>query len=254
VSTPAPAPAAAAATAPAWRIAVVEQVLRRTPNAVSVFLRDPFGAHRAGQHVDVRLVAEDGYEARRSYSIASAPGAPRLELLVERLPDGEVSPYFNDVVRPGDTIELLGPIGGHFVWSAEQAGPLLLLAGGSGIAPLMAMLRERAAHAPAVDAMLVYSARTWAELAFADELLAMAERDPRLRFVAVTTRERARRAGDLDRRLDASALAGLLQAWAREPADVYVCGATGFVETVSSALVDGGLPARRISAERYGGT
>jgi ferredoxin-NADP reductase len=236
-----------------WTEASVDAILRRTERVVSVFLRSTLARHEAGQHVDVRLVAEDGYEARRSYSIASAPGDERIELLIEWLDDGEVSPFFHDVVQVGDTIELRGPIGGHFVWRSDQPGPLLLVAGGSGLAPLLAMLRHRAATASAAETLLLYSARTWNELICRDELLEMAARDARLRFVAVTTREPSRRAGDHATRVDRALLADVLGRWRHAPADVYVCGSTGFVETVSSALVEEGVAPHSIRAERYGG-
>jgi len=173
-----------------WREATIEQIVRRTPHAVSVFFSNPLGPHRAGQHVDLRLVADDGYEARRSYSIASAPDSDRIELLIERLADGEVSPYFHDVARAGDTIELLGPLGGHFVWPRSLPGPLLLVAGGSGIAPLMAMLRHRARALPAVPAALLYGGRTWDELAFRDELLALADASPSFALTFATSARR----------------------------------------------------------------
>ncbi|HSI47643.1 MAG TPA: ferredoxin reductase [Ideonella sp.] len=236
-----------------WLEATVDEVQRHGPRALSLFLNSPLPPHQAGQHVDIRLVAEDGYEARRSYSIASAPGAARLELLIERLDNGEVSPYFHEVTVAGDVLELRGPIGGHFVWRASQPGPLLLVAGGSGIAPLMAMLRHRAATRAPVDTLLLYSARTWDELVYRDELAMMAAQDTRLHFTAVTTREPARRPGDFSQRLDRAALAAALQRWGRQPQDVYVCGATGFVETVAAALVDLGVPASSIRTERYGG-
>jgi len=243
-----------AATAPPWRAATIETIVRRTPATVSVFLRHPLGPHRAGQHVDIRLVAADGYEARRSYSIASAPGAARIELLVEKLADGEVSPWFHDVARPGDELDVLGPIGGHFVWPPARPRPLLLVAGGSGIAPLMAMLRHRTQALPQVPATLLYSARRWDDLAWRDELLALAGADTGLQLVLVTTREAPRRAQDFARRIDPVLVA---QLFARSPtaagADTYLCGSTGFVEAASAALVDAGMPPSRIRAERYGG-
>src|SRR5206468_10076052 len=149
-----------------WHEAVIERIVHRTPRITSVFLRAPIGAHVAGQHVDVRLTAPDGYQAQRSYSIASAPGTEAIELAIERLEHGEVSPFFHEVARPGDTVEVRGPIGGHFVWRAEDGGPILLIAGGSGIVPLMAIARHRATAALETIALLVYSARTWEELVF----------------------------------------------------------------------------------------
>jgi ferredoxin-NADP reductase len=237
-----------------WREATIEQIVRRTPHAASVFFSNPLGPHRAGQHVDLRLVADDGYEARRSYSIASAPDSDRIELLIERLADGEVSPYFHDVARAGDTIELLGPLGGHFVWPRSLPGPLLLVAGGSGIAPLMAMLRHRARALPAVPAALLYGGRTWDELAFRDELLALADASPSFALTFATTREAPRRPRDVGRRIDAALVAGAV-ASLRGPglAQAYLCGSTGFVETAAAALIEAGIAPARINAERYGG-
>lgn len=245
------APAAGAASP--WRDAVISRIEQATPRIKRFFLDAPLAPHIAGQHVDVRLTAPDGYEARRSYSIASAPGAPQLELIIERLDDGEVSPFFHDVAQVGDTIEVRGPLGGHFIWSAAAGGPLLLVAGGSGIAPLMAMVRGWAAQGAAMPALLVCSARTARELVFHDELLALQAREPGFDFVAVTTREAARRAGDLDRRLDAAALRELLARWGHAPRHVYVCGANPFVEAVAGGLVDAGIAPAFIRTERYGG-
>ncbi len=236
-----------------WQAATVAEIVHRTRRIASIFLRSALRHHIAGQHVDVRLVAEDGYEARRSYSIASAPDADLLELLVERLDDGEVSPFLHDVLRVGDSLELRGPIGGHFVWRGDEPGPLLLIAGGSGIAPLLSMLRHRAATHGAGDALLLYSAQRWADLVCPDELIAMAERDTHCRIVVTTTREAARRPGDHGRRIDDAMLVDVLARWARQPHACYVCGSTGFVEAVTGGLVDAGIAPGVIRAERYGG-
>lgn len=238
-----------------WSAAVVREKRLLTPNATSLLLDNTIGDHMAGQHVDVRLVAEDGYEARRSYSIASAPGGTKLELLVERLPDGEVSPFIADELRPGDTLEIRGPIGGHFTWARSNRRPLALIAGGSGIAPLMSMIRHRsAAPAPAAPALLLYSARSWLHMAFAGELQDLAARDTSFSFVATTTREPARRVGDFVRRLDGDMLATVLAPFG-SPGELacFVCGATNFVETAAAALVNLGVPAASVKTERYGG-
>jgi ferredoxin-NADP reductase len=239
-----------------WRVATIESVQVRTPRLKSIFLRTELDGQLAGQHVDLRLTADDGYQARRSYSIASAPGSALVELAIERLDDGEVSPYFHDVAEPGDSIELLGPIGGHFVWRPEDAGPLLLVAGGSGVVPLLAMLRQRAQFAelgPDVPALLLYSAREWNELAFAEELQGYEAADPSLRIRFVTTRGPGQRAQDLTQRLDATSLAQQLDQWGQVPRAVYVCGATRFVETIADGLVRCGIEPGAIRTERYGG-
>jgi ferredoxin-NADP reductase len=243
-----------AASAPTrWQQAVIERIEPRTPRVISVFLRVRLGPRVAGQHVDVRLTAPDGYLAERSYSIASAPGTEDIELAVERLDDGEVSPFFHEVARPGDTIEIRGPIGGHFVWRAADGGPILLIAGGSGVVPLMSIVRDWSTAAPRTSVLLVYSARTWEELVFRDELIDIEAREPSLTFIATTTRGPKHRPQDLDRRLDRSLLRELLTRWGRAVRDTYVCGSNAFVEAVTTSLVlETGSPAS-IRTERYGG-
>lgn len=238
-----------------WSAAVVRGKRLLTPNSTSLLLDNTIGDYMAGQHVDVRLVAEDGYEARRSYSIASAPGSTELELLIERLPDGEVSPFIADELQPGESLEIRGPIGGHFTWAPSNRRPMALIAGGSGIAPLMSMIRHRsAAPDPAAPALLLYSARSWLHMAFADELERLAAHDTSFSFVATTTREPARRIGDFARRLDPDMLATVLAPFG-QPGELacFVCGATDFVETAATALVDLGVPPESVKTERYGG-
>jgi ferredoxin-NADP reductase len=205
--------------------------------------------HRAGQHVDVRLTAEDGYQARRSYSIASAPDGIRIGLTVERLDDGEVSPYLTDGLRPGDRIELRGPIGGYFVWEPSQSGPVLLVAGGSGVVPLMAMIRLRAATGSDVDMRLLLSARSWDDVIYRDEL----ERLEQGRVTVAYTLTRARPAGwtGYSRRVDRAMLADVGPPPDERP-HVYVCGPTPFVEVVSSELVQLGHEPATIKTERFG--
>lgn len=237
-----------------WQQAIIERVEVRTPRVKSFFLRTALPMHAAGQHVDVRLTAPDGYQAQRSYSIASAPGTPVLELSVELLDDGEASPYFHEVAQAGDAIEIRGPIGGHFVWRVGDGGPLLLVAGGSGIVPLMAMVRERAARAQGTVALLVYSARTWEDIVFRDELLYAQAGEPGLEIVFATTRGPRHRAGDYERRLDRAQWREILARWAHAPRHVYVCGSNAFVAAVTGDLVREGLPPAQMRAERYGGT
>jgi ferredoxin-NADP reductase len=236
-----------------WRTATVREVVEETANARTLVLDVPgWRGHVAGQHVDLRLTAEDGYQAQRSYSIASAPEDPWLALTVERIDDGEVSPYLVDELRAGDAFEVRGPVGGHFTWWAEQGGPLLLVAGGSGIVPLMAMLRHHDARRSDVDARLLLSAREWDDVIYRDELERRGQRPP----VAVhLTLTRGRPAGwtGFDRRVDAAMLEAVGPGAAAEPR-VFVCGSTGFVERVADLLVDLGHRPAAIRAERFGPT
>lgn len=239
----------------AWLPTTVRAKHFRTPNSMSLLLESTIGEYLAGQHLDVRLVAEDGYEARRSYSIASAPGGSQLELLIERLPDGEVSPFLVDELQSGETVEIRGPVGGHFTWTPSDRRPIALVAGGSGIAPLMSMVRHRAVTPdPSAPALLLYSARDWAHMAFATELERMAAADASFSFVATTTREPARRRGDFDRRIDMEMLSAVLaRRGDRRDLACFVCGATEFVETAATALVRLGVPSEAVKTERYGG-
>jgi ferredoxin-NADP reductase len=238
---------------PRWYSAVIDEVVQQTPRVTSIFLRSPLARSMAGQHVDVRLTAPDGYAAERSYSIASAPDDPRVELAIECLDDGEVSTYFHDVAQAGDTIDVRGPIGGHFVWDANVGGPLLLIGGGSGVAPLMAMVRHRAFIASRVPALLVYSSRTWEDLIFRDELLMLATSDPLFQLRLITTRGPRQRPVDFERRLDRALVAELIGLWAHTPGPVYVCGSNAFVEAATGALLDEGLAPAQIRTERFGG-
>ncbi|MGD1067006.1 MAG: FAD-binding oxidoreductase, partial [Vulcanimicrobiaceae bacterium] len=199
------APAAAVQPIP-WQSAQVVEIVTQTARIKSFFLTltQPFD-FAAGQHVDVRLTAPDGYRAMRSYSIASAPDdRTRIELAIELLDDGEVSPFFHDVVAIGDTIELRGPLGGYFLWPPGEAGPLLLIGGGSGLVPLMAMLRHRRAAGLRLPVVLLLSSRTWDEVLYRDELLALDARRDGFELVLTLTREPPRRPGDFGRRVDAA--------------------------------------------------
>jgi ferredoxin-NADP reductase len=207
----------------------------------------------AGQHVDVRLTAPDGYQAQRSYSIASAAATHGVELAVERLDDGEVSSYFHEVAKPGDTIEVRGPIGGHFVWRPQDGGPLLLVAGGSGVVPLVAIVRTGLAAQRKTPMLLIYSARTWEELIFRDELLDTEAMEPQFALIVATTRGPKHRPGDFDHRLDRASMREALDRWARAPRQVYVCGSNRFVEAATVSLVQEAIPAGLIRTERFGG-
>ncbi len=237
-----------------WREATLAETIDETPRTRTLLFDVPgWPGHRPGQHVDVRLTAEDGYQARRSYSIASAPEEPRLALTVERLEEGEVSPYLTEELRPGDAVELRGPIGGAFTWTTADGGPLVLVAGGSGVAPLMAMLRHRAAAGSDVPATLLYSSRSWEEIIFRDELARMAAADPALRVVHTLTRIQSEGWTGLRRRIDAAMLAEVVGA--PEPgALAFVCGPTALVERAATDLVMLGYPPDRVRTERFGPT
>ena len=232
-----------------WQLAEVVELRDETPRVRSIVLDPPqWPGHRAGQHVDVRLTAEDGYQAQRSYSIASAPEDDHLVLTVERLDDGEVSPYLVDELRPGDELELRGPVGGYFVWEPSVGGPLLLVAGGSGVVPFRAMLRHRAAVDGSVPARLLYSSRSLDEVIYREELEGLGAD---VRFTL--TRERPEGWTGYARRIDEELLAEV--AWPpEERPHVFVCGPTAFVETAASALVALGHEPARIKTERFGAT
>ncbi|CAA9542121.1 MAG: Flavodoxin reductases (ferredoxin-NADPH reductases) family 1, partial [uncultured Thermomicrobiales bacterium] len=190
-----------------WRLGEVVEVVPETPRTKTLVLTVPdWGGHTAGQHVDVRLSAPDGYQAQRSYSIASAPEDDRLALTVERLEDGEVSPYLTGVLVAGDKLELRGPIGGYFTWQAGEGGPLFLIGGGSGVAPLMAMLRHRTATGSDVPARLLYSSRSYEEIIYRGELENLAARDGSLEVIHTLTRSRPEGWSGYDRRIDAEML------------------------------------------------
>ena len=237
-----------------WRVATVRSVRSETDEARTLVLDVPeWPGHVPGQHVDVRLTAEDGYQAQRSYSIASAPEADALALTVERIEDGEVSPYLVDEVRAGDQFEVRGPVGGHFTWRVEDGGPLLLVAGGSGLVPLMAMLRHRAARESAVEARLLVSARRFEDVLYRDELGVLAGRGDGVRASYTLTRERPVDWAGYDRRVDAAMLAEVGPPPAAAPR-VFVCGPTAFVERAADLLVGLGHAPAAIRAERFGPT
>jgi ferredoxin-NADP reductase len=231
----------------------VVELVPESPRAKSIVLDPPeWPGHRAGQHVDIRLTAEDGYQAQRSYSIASAPEDELLTLTIDRIDDGEVSPYLTDVLEPGDELELRGPIGGYFVWEASLAGPLQLIAGGSGIVPLRAMLRHWAAADRPVAARVLYSARSLDDAIFRDELLGLAaddELDVRIALTRAWPADWSGHRGRIDR--------AFVDAVAWPPQDrprVYVCGPTAFVEAAAESLVDIGHRPDSIKTERFGPT
>ncbi|HLY48385.1 MAG TPA: ferredoxin reductase [Solirubrobacteraceae bacterium] len=235
-----------------WQLGRVVELVDETPRCKSLVIELPeWRGHRAGQHVDVRLTAEDGYQAERSYSIASSPGDAQLVLTVERLEDGEVSPYLTDELRPGDELELRGPIGGYFVWEPSQGGPLLLIAGGSGVVPFRAMLRRWTAGERDVPARLLYSSRTLQEVIYRTELERLAEEGAEVNLT-LTRQWPADWQGHRGR-VDRALLAEVTWPPQQRPL-VYVCGPTAFVETVAEALVKAGHEPGRIKTERFGPT
>jgi len=239
----------------AWQIATVSAIRDETASVRTFSLKVPaWRGHRAGQHVDLRLTAEDGYSVERSYSIASEPertGA--IDLTVERLPDGEASAFLHDVVVVGDRLEIRGPIGGYFVWDVSVGGPLLLVAGGSGVVPLMAMVRHRTRSGSTVLARLLLSSRHVEEIIYREELEGLAARADGLAVVHTLTRSQPAGWTGYTRRLDERMLAEVL-----EPigiaARTFICGPTALVETAANGLVRLGLPADRIRTERFGPT
>jgi len=224
-----------------------------TAHAKTIVLDVPdWPGHLAGQHVDVRLTAEDGYQAERSYSIASAPETAELSLTVVIFDDGEVSPYLVEELQVGDQFELRGPVGGYFTWRTTDGGPLLLLAGGSGLVPLMAMLRHHAARGSDVPARLLVSARSFEDVLYRDELAALSGHGGVEVSYALTRRQPEGWTG-FSRRVDAEMLRAIAPSAAEHPR-IYVCGPTAFVEFVADRLVDLGYPPTAIRAERFGPT
>ncbi len=248
-----------------WQVATLATAKVETATAKTLVLDVPdWPGHLAGQHVDVKLTAEDGYSAQRSYSIASAPDGARLELTVQRIADGEVSPYLTEVMEPGDAMELRGPIGYWFVWDPRSTAPVLLVAGGSGVVPLMAMIRAHAAARSEVPLRLIYSVRTPADAIYADELTRRSVASP-LEVTYLYTRA----APDALANPDPTASAGPIRerasrinsdiiAEAAWPPDakpaVFICGPSGFVEAASDLLVAAGHDPAQVKTERFGPT
>lgn len=244
-----------AASREPWQPAVIEAIDRLTSRVVRVTLRpERWRPFLPGQHIDVRLTAEDGYHAQRSYSVASPPSqASTLELVIERLDDGEVSPFFHEFAAPGDTLAIRGPFAEHFVWRPESPGAVLLAAGGSGIAPFLSMVRERARLASPPPMAMLYSARTWEDAIARDELLQHEQEQGGLSVTLCLTRDHARRPVDFSRRADRAIIDHALARLGEPPRQSFVCGATRFVGTVADLLLESGVPAESIRTERYGG-
>jgi ferredoxin-NADP reductase len=238
----------------AWQRATVRQVIQETPHVKSLVLDVlDWQGHRAGQHLDVRLMAEDGYQTERSYSIASAPAEPQVTITVERLDDGEVSPYLTCELRVGDELELRGPIGGWFTWRPAEGGPLLLVAGGSGIVPLRAMIRQRAAVRSPAPVCLLYSSRSDEDIIYREELDRLAAGDVDLEVVYTLTRSQPPGWQGYNRRIDRAMLAEVAWAPGERPL-VFVCGPTPLVEEAATLCVELGHTPERIKTERFGPT
>jgi ferredoxin-NADP reductase len=239
----------------AWQTATVVSIREETQRVKTIRFAVPdWPGHLPGQHADVRLTAEDGYRAERSYSIASPPEVSEVELTVDRLDDGEVSPFLTNELQPDDTLQLRGPIGGHFVWSAaERSRPLLLVAGGSGVVPLMCMLRHRHLSGSIVPTALLYSVRTRNEVIYHSELMSLARNDPRFALRITLTRESGLGWTGRVGRIDLPFVKALLEDLGGV-ADVYVCGSDGFVEAASALLLQAGQPPDAIRTERFGPT
>ena len=238
-----------------WQIVTVTAVRDETEHVKTLSLLVPgWQGHRPGQHVDLRLTAEDGYQAQRSYSIASAPSdQPMIDLSVERVEDGEVSPFLHDELVVGDRFEVRGPIGGYFVWDGAATDPLLLVAGGSGVVPLMAMVRHRAQVGAAVPCTLLYSSRNPEDIIYSEELGRLSGRDDGLRVIHTLTRSQPPGWTGYSRRIDMSMVAEVLEGTGRM-AQAFVCGPTPLVESVAESLVNIGLAPSQVRTERFGPT
>lgn len=237
-----------------WQLGTIarnEPITSRT-HALDIELPG-WDGHLPGQHVDIRLTAEDGYQAERSYSIASARHTSTIELAVERLDDGEVSMYLTDVLVPGDQIELRGPVGGYFTWMPDDGGPVLLIAGGSGVAPLMSMIRERFTHQSDVPMRLLYSSRAWDEVIYRDELTELAAREAGFELVQTLTRHQPPDWTGFSRRIDREMLESVAYPTASAPR-AYVCGPTALVESAAGLLVELGYDPLTVKTERFGPT
>jgi len=238
-----------------WQISTVVKVRQETAGVKTFTLELPhWMPHRAGQHYDVRLTAPDGYQAQRSYSIGSSPEQRgEIEITVERLEEGEVSTYLHDVLIVGDQVELRGPIGGYFVWEAKQGGPLLLVAGGSGIVPLMAMIRHRRAAGSRVPVRLLYSSHSYDDIIYREELDRYHKEGTGLEVIHTLTRGQPAGWGGYSRRIDMHMLEEVAKPFGKDFIS-YICGPTALVEGVANGLVKLGIPADQIRTERFGPT
>lgn len=236
-----------------WQIATVKAIKQETAKVKTFTLALPdWIPHKAGQHYDIRLTAEDGYQAQRSYSIASEPErAGEIDLTVDRIEGGEVSPYMHDVVVPGDRIEVRGPIGGYFVWEKSLGGPVFLIAGGSGVVPLMAMIRHRAASGSHVPMRLLFSSRGRDEIIYYDELEQLRGKMDGLEVFHTLTRSQPPGWSGYSRRIDRAMLREVVQPLGSSP-QVFICGPTALVESAANSLVQIGVPSSQVKTERFG--
>ncbi len=236
-----------------WQIATVREIRPETARVKSLRLQLPdWSAHQPGQHYDIRLTAPDGYQAQRSYSIASGPErAGMIDLTVERIDDGEVSPYLHDVLMPGDQVEVRGPIGGYFVWQVAHGGPLLLVGGGSGVVPLMAMIRHRTATGSTIPTRLLYSSRTPEDVIYSAELDKLQAANSGLAVFHTFTRRQPARWTGYSRRIDRQMLQEVMQPLGMA-AKVFICGPTLLVEAAANGFVEIGIPPARVRTERFG--
>ena len=236
-----------------WQLATVTAIRDETPTVRSLALNVPsWAGHRPGQHVDLRLTAEDGYSVERSYSIASEPErGDEIDITVERIDGGEVSPFLHEVIAVGDRIELRGPIGGYFVWDASLGGPLLLIAGGSGVVPLMAMLRHRSRSGSSVPTRLLFSSRGFEDIIFREELDGLVAEADGLEVRHTLTRSQPQGWTGFARRIDERMLSEVLEPIGTS-ARAYLCGPTALVESAANGLVRLGMPPDRVRTERFG--
>ena len=237
-----------------WQGAEIAAIERASSNILKVAIRpDVMVPFRAGQHIDVRLTAEDGYQASRSYSISAAPGqGDTYDLLIERLVDGEVSGFFHEAAEPGARLEIKGPIGGHFVWASPQSGSILLVAGGSGIAPILSMVRHRNKSETSAKIRLVYATRFAHELVALDELLEASSMDQQFQLRIFLSRETETSPHWRNERISHSALAEFVTQPDAAPEVAFVCGSNSFAEAAIEALVKAGLPKEILRVERFG--
>lgn len=237
-----------------WQQATVTKIVRLSDTVSSFLFKlpEPFG-FQAGQHVVVRPTAPDGYRAQRSYSIASAPGSgDTIELAIERLDNGEVSPFFHDVVEIGDEIEIGGPIGGHFIWNVADGGPVLLIGAGSGVVPLLSITRHRAERKAPTPMLLLFSARTKADVLYGEELAELGRRGDGFQLLLTLTREIDLPPGVLSRRIDPEMLAEAVSRLPAAPRHVYICGSNAFCDRAAEGALAAGIPSELIRTERYG--